>query len=311
MVTNEALRSIRSISETVLALASTMALTLLLSVPFLPTAVELDFHLRPVPSAAPGRLSLRVLEQRVESLGLGDVEVLLDSDGNHLVLSDTEDDPELERQVLEILEQGGYEPELPVRRRQIRMESLKNPTVMAAQLTIQSVIFLAAGLLLARRRVLRDPAAAARSGPLRATLLGLAGGAAAILASHLLSNCLDAVGLPVQEQEWVREILAQPEALARLAPWMLLIAPVAEEVFFRGYAFRFIRQQAGFPAGLLVSSVLFAVIHFNLSGFILYLVIGCALAFVYENTANLLAPIAGHITVNSLALLYSLYDARP
>jgi len=66
-----------------------------------------------------------------------------------------------------------------------------------------------------------------------------------------------------------------------------------------------IREKAGFPAGLVASSVMFAAIHFNLSGFLVYLAIGCAMAWVYHRTDNLLAPIVGHMTANSIALAAS------
>jgi membrane protease YdiL (CAAX protease family) len=304
MLTDDTLRAVRCISESALALVGAMALTFLLSMPFLPTSWELDFRLRPDPEAG-ARLSWTALEQKLESSGAGEVEVVLSQDGNHLVLDEAEEGPGTAQRVLETLKEAGYQPEPPVRRLQVRMESLADPTVVAAFMTIQSIVFLGIGLFLARRRLHRDPGAR-RASWLRAASYGLGAGTAALLASLGLGVLLEAIGLPVQEQDWVREILARPGAIAWLAPWMVVAAPVAEEAFFRGYIYRFIRQQAGFPAGLLASSVMFAVIHFNLSGFMVYLVIGCALAWVYEATSHLLAPIVAHVTINALALLSSL-----
>jgi hypothetical protein len=124
--------------------------------------------------------------------------------------------------------------------------------------------------------------------------------------SGIVSAGLGALGIPVEEQDWLRDVLADRRTVLLLMPWIVLVGPVAEEVFFRGYAFRFIRQEAGFPTGLLVSSVLFAVIHLNVSGFLVYLVIGSVLAWVHERAASLLAPIAGHVTINAVVVLYSL-----
>ena len=39
--------------------------------------------------------------------------------------------------------------------------------------------------------------------------------------------------------------LADPEALLKLAPWIVVTMPIAEEVFFRGYLYRFVAQRAG------------------------------------------------------------------
>jgi membrane protease YdiL (CAAX protease family) len=109
----------------------------------------------------------------------------------------------------------------------------------------------------------------------------------------------------VQEQEWLDALYRDPAAVARLAPWLVLVGPVSEEVFFRGYAFRYIAQEAGVPAGLLISSALFAAIHFNVSGFLVYLGIGCTLAWVHHRTNHLLAPVAGHVVTNAVVLLVS------
>ena len=53
----------------------------------------------------------------------------------------------------------------------------------------------------------------------------------------------------------------------------------------------------------MISSVLFAVLHFNPSGFLIYLAVGCAFAYAYVRTTNLLAAIAAHATYNGLVLL--------
>jgi membrane protease YdiL (CAAX protease family) len=85
----------------------------------------------------------------------------------------------------------------------------------------------------------------------------------------------------------------------------VLIAPISEEVFFRLYVFRFIAAQAGYPAGLVVSSLMFALIHFNVSGLLIYLGIGCVLAWVYHRTGRIVAPIVGHATLNGIVLISS------
>jgi membrane protease YdiL (CAAX protease family) len=91
----------------------------------------------------------------------------------------------------------------------------------------------------------------------------------------------------------------------RLAPWIVLIVPVSEELFFRLYVFRFIARHVGFPAGLITSSLLFALIHFKSSGLLIYLGIGCILAWVYQRTGRIVAPIVGHMTLNAIVLIAS------
>ena len=125
------------------------------------------------------------------------------------------------------------------------------------------------GLFCDRRRPADDPLAGRRlprGRVRRAALLGsirLGGWPAAAGRSgrrcRLWGGCSSCLGLPVREQADPREqLLADPvTSCCRLAPWIVIAAPLAEEVFFRGYLFRFVGQGAGRPAGYLASSLLF------------------------------------------------------
>src|SRR4029077_4227488 len=71
----------------------------------------------------------------------------------------------------------------------------------------------------------------------------------------------------------------------------VLLAPVAEEILFRGLLYPWIKQ-AGFPRlALWGTSFLFAAVHMNLMTFLPLLVLALALTLLYERTDNLLAPI--------------------
>lgn len=297
-----------ALAEGVLALAVAMGVTLLLTVPFVPLGIQAELPLRPLAEPSAPRVSQEQLVREVEALGLArHVEIVLKDGASHLVLSGTsgvQDADDLEP-VSMILEQGGYRGRGFILTPVFNLESLigGDPTVLPAMLTLQAGVFLAGGLLLIRLRVRRERPQPA--GPWRATGLGLAAGAVVLAISFLLSQALNAIGLPVQEQAWVQEMLARPSRVLLLVPWIVFIGPLSEEVFFRGYLFRLIRQHAGFPAGLIVSSVMFAAIHFNLSGFLIYLLIGCVLGAVYERSATLWTPVVGHMTANGLVLLLS------
>ena len=77
------------------------------------------------------------------------------------------------------------------------------------------------------------------------------------------------------------------------------IAPVGEELLFRGILYPAIRQ-AGFPGvALWGTSLLFAAIHVNLGIFVPLLLLALVLAQLYERTGNLLAPIAAHVLFNA------------
>jgi len=83
----------------------------------------------------------------------------------------------------------------------------------------------------------------------------------------------------------------------------VLLVPPAEETFFRGILYPWIKQ-AGYPRlALWGTSLLFAAIHNNLPSFVPLLVLALALAILYERTGNLLAPIAAHAVFNAANLV--------
>jgi membrane protease YdiL (CAAX protease family) len=181
---------------------------------------------------------------------------------------------------------------------------LEQPRLVPRILALQSGVFLVAGLLLVRLRVQGGPDFP-RSGLLRAVLLGLAGGVAALVGSGLLGFLLTLAGWPVEEQAWLAELLREPQRLGPLIPWIVVAAPVAEEVFFRGYMFRFMERRLGFRAALLLSSAVFAAVHLNPSGIPVYLVIAVVMAWVYRLSGRLISPIVAHATLNGVVLLAS------
>lgn len=80
----------------------------------------------------------------------------------------------------------------------------------------------------------------------------------------------------------------------------ILLAPVAEEMLFRGILYPSVKQY-GFPRTALWStSALFALIHFNVAIFIPLLLLAVLLVWLYEKTDNLLAPIAAHVAFNAI-----------
>jgi membrane protease YdiL (CAAX protease family) len=90
----------------------------------------------------------------------------------------------------------------------------------------------------------------------------------------------------------------------------VLLAPVAEEVVFRGILYTWVRQ-LGFPRlAFGGTAVLFAMVHFNLMSFLPVLGLALLLTFLYARTQNLLAPIVAHSLFNALnfvALFFQLH----
>lgn len=88
--------------------------------------------------------------------------------------------------------------------------------------------------------------------------------------------------------------------VANLVVFVALLAPVAEELVFRGVLFRKWRRTLGPVKGLLLSSALFGVLH---GGTMLPLAIsGLSFALLYTSTRTLWAPILAHILNNSFSV---------
>ena len=80
----------------------------------------------------------------------------------------------------------------------------------------------------------------------------------------------------------------------------IILAPVAEESFFRGIIYPTVKQ-AGFPRlALWGTAVLFGLFHINVVTFVPLALFGVALSLLYEKTNNLLTPICAHSIFNTI-----------
>ena len=87
----------------------------------------------------------------------------------------------------------------------------------------------------------------------------------------------------------------------------VLIAPISEEVFFRGFIFRAIESRWGVIIGATVSGLLFSLVHFNLGVFIPFCVIGMLFSFGYIYSKSLLTNITAHLLYNLIGALVSIF----
>jgi uncharacterized protein len=85
---------------------------------------------------------------------------------------------------------------------------------------------------------------------------------------------------------------------------VVIMAPVTEELFFRGLILR--RLMSGYPAwpAIWTSALLFMAFHLNPWQFPIALLAGLLLGWVYARTRSLLLCIAGRAYVNTLALFH-------
>jgi len=248
---------------------------------------------------------LEEVARRVERTGLAiGVETIDDESGRRLLLSDLPSAEVPHEVLVRILSKSGYRIDDLSVRPALDLRRVINK-IGVPYLTFQALVFLLAGGLLMRFRLIGRPEPRI-PGWLASAGLGILAGVGAFLASLVVGQTLKLLGLPVQEQAWVLDLLRDRQSLLRLVPWLVLIVPVSEEVFFRGYMFRWLLERAGAPIGFAVSSIAFAVMHRNAVGFPIYVGVGLVLAWVCRRSGGLLAPIAGHVAYNSIVLVVNL-----
>lgn len=160
-------------------------------------------------------------------------------------------------------------------------------------------------------------------GPQRPRLTdALAGVAHGLFAFFLLNLALgllfvfltELVGIEVAPvQQRIRDFAGDPEMVPYLLLSVVLVAPLAEELFFRGMLFQWLRARAGARVAVGGSALVFGFAHWesgNLAG-ALYMVVslslvGAYLAWVFHRRGSLVAPVVMHATFNLLAAVWIL-----
>jgi len=83
-----------------------------------------------------------------------------------------------------------------------------------------------------------------------------------------------------------------------------ILAPIAEELFFRGLLYDWFRQKTGVVGGMLISSGLFGLAHYDSLAVVgSSFVMGLAMAVAVEKTRSLWISIFMHIATNTGAVL--------
>ncbi|MCW9134423.1 CPBP family intramembrane metalloprotease [Bacillus paramycoides] len=92
--------------------------------------------------------------------------------------------------------------------------------------------------------------------------------------------------------------------IARTTPWFLIvisiIGPILEEIVFRKILFGTLYKKFNFFIAAIISSLVFAAIHFDFTHLLVYTSMGLVFAFLYVKTKRIIVPIAAHVAMNTL-----------
>ena len=79
---------------------------------------------------------------------------------------------------------------------------------------------------------------------------------------------------------------------------LVVLAPLFEEFFFRGFLFRQFQRYFGLANGVLLSALVFASVHLSIESFFPLFGLGVVLAIVYHYTQSLWAAVITHAAWN-------------
>ncbi len=113
--------------------------------------------------------------------------------------------------------------------------------------------------------------------------------------------------IPSMGETW--SAIHQEYGLRALFLWVGLLAPIGEEIVFRGVLLRAFAKHVSFGWSTLLQSVLFAWFHGNPGGFPVYLLFGLVVGELHRRTGGLLAPILVHAIHNSMLSVLLIYAA--
>ena len=85
----------------------------------------------------------------------------------------------------------------------------------------------------------------------------------------------------------------------------IFLSPIAEELLFRGYLMNAFFKPESFWLPILVSAIFFSLAHASTTiiSYLIYMTLGCFLAYTYRRTNNLAASIGLHMLNNLIAMV--------
>lgn len=164
-------------------------------------------------------------------------------------------------------------------------------------------------VLPSRDRTPRDLLFGAIAGAILVPAVGLVSGALALILRA-------ASGRSVSTPEQIAPGLS-PRGAVLLVVLAVVVAPISEELFWRGVLFRTVRDRHGFWPAALASAVPFGIIHWLPAPWLDALLLqttmiatGVGFAWVYERRGRLAAPIAAHMAFNAIGVVTILAIVR-
>lgn len=126
----------------------------------------------------------------------------------------------------------------------------------------------------------------------------------------LLDKCLDPIFeniFPQSEQDYQESIQSLIKSPVTSLMHVCIIAPVIEEILMRGFVLGGLRNNYGIIKALLISALLFSLLHFNMVQTLSAFVCGIILGLLYIKTNSIFCCIIAHCGYNLISYITIIY----
>lgn len=126
----------------------------------------------------------------------------------------------------------------------------------------------------------------------------------AILFYFLLDKCLDPYIeniFPASENEYQNNLLTLSKSPIVTFIHVCILAPIIEEIIMRGFVLGGLQSSVGILASLVISSILFALLHFNMVQILSAFICGIILGMLYLRTGSILCCMIAHCSYNMIS----------
>lgn len=152
----------------------------------------------------------------------------------------------------------------------------------------------------------------------KAIFMGVLGCIIALPLVHLASNTFDLVmnwffnvaAMPDQQAvKYLKSAMDTPLSFLLAFLSIVVLAPLLEELLFRGFLQNWLKNYLGRAGSILLTSLIFSCFHYstsqglaNISVISSLFVLAIFLGFIYERQQNLIASVAMHATFNGISV---------
>jgi uncharacterized protein len=127
------------------------------------------------------------------------------------------------------------------------------------------------------------------------------------LGTLALSVGVSQIGIEPQGMKQVIEVVREPRELIISLLLLAVLAPIVEELVFRGLLYGWIAGRWGSLAAWFVSSLAFAAAHWEPAHIVLVLPLGLLFGWLRRRSDSLLPSLFSHIINNGFALIAAVY----